>query len=147
LEHTALGIIRKKPELYCVPLKRAPWWKLVESGAVMVNDESVDLIMDRMPNIKELIEEDGKLKPWYEGKNMHYYIVGGQHTYTACKQIGEKEEVGSDRNKFYMNHKIIPIYSKDEDMLIKVSNALNIQVKDKVVTENFRSQLTNIQAK
>jgi hypothetical protein len=46
-----------------------------------------------------------------------------------------------------MNHKIIPIYSKDEDMLIKVSNALNIQVKDKVVTENFRSQLANVRAK
>jgi hypothetical protein len=46
-----------------------------------------------------------------------------------------------------MNHKIIPIYSKDEDMLIKVSNALNIQVKDKVVMENFRSQLANVRAK
>jgi hypothetical protein len=32
-------------------------------------------------------------------------------------------------------------------MLIKVSNALNIQVKDKVVTENFRSQLANVRAK
>jgi hypothetical protein len=46
-----------------------------------------------------------------------------------------------------MNHKIIPIYSKDEDMLIKVSNALNIQVKDKIVTKNFRSQLANVRAK
>ena len=32
-------------------------------------------------------------------------------------------------------------------MLIKVSNALNIQVKEKVVTENFRSQLKNARAK
>ena len=46
-----------------------------------------------------------------------------------------------------MNHKIIPIYLKNPDMLIKVSNALNIQVKDKVVTENFQSQLANVQAK
>jgi hypothetical protein len=103
--------------------------------------------MDRMPDIKELVEEDGKQIPWYESKNVHSYIVGGQHTYTACKQIGEKEEFGSERYDFYMNHKIIPIYSKDEDMLIKVSNALNIQVNDKVVTENFRSQLANVRAK
>jgi hypothetical protein len=147
LEHTALGIIRKKPELYCVPLKREPGWKPDESGELLVKDEGVDLIMDRMPDIKELVKEDGKQIPWYESKNMHWYIVGGQHTYTACKQIGEKEEFGSERYDFYMNHKIIPIYSKDEDMLIKVSNALNIQVKDKVVKENFRSQLTNVRAK
>jgi hypothetical protein len=117
LEHTALGIIRKKSELYCVALKREPGWKPDESGELLVKDEGVDLIM------------------------------GGQHTYTACKQIGEKEEFGSERYDFYMNHKIIPIYLKDEDMLIKVSNTLNIQVKDKVVTENFRSQLANMQAK
>ena len=32
-------------------------------------------------------------------------------------------------------------------MLIRVSNALNIQVKEKVVTKNFRSQLKNAKAK
>jgi hypothetical protein len=147
LEHTALGIIRKKPELYCVPLKREPGWKPDESGELLVKNEGVDLIMDRMPDIKELVEEDGKQILWYENKNVHSYIVGGQHTYTACKQIGEKEEFGSERYDFYMNHNFIPIYSKDEDMLIKVSNALNIQVKDKVVTENFRSQLANVRTK
>jgi hypothetical protein len=46
-----------------------------------------------------------------------------------------------------MNHKIIQMYSKDAEMLIKVSNALNIQVKDKVVMENFSFQLTNVRAK
>jgi hypothetical protein len=30
-----------------------------------------------MPNIKDVIEEDGRQIPWYEGKNMHWYIVGG----------------------------------------------------------------------
>jgi hypothetical protein len=43
-----------------------------------------------------------------------------------------------------MNQKFIPIYSKDVDMLIRVSNALNIQVNDKIVTENFHSQLANV---
>ena len=46
-----------------------------------------------------------------------------------------------------MEFGIIRVYSRDLDMLIKVSNALNIQVKDKVVTENFRSQLKNAWAK
>ena len=32
-------------------------------------------------------------------------------------------------------------------MLIKVSNALNIQVKDIVIIKNFRSQLKNAMAK
>jgi hypothetical protein len=71
LEHTALGIIRKKPELYCVLLKRALGWKPDESEEVLVKDEGVDLIMDRMPDVKELIKEDGKQIPWYEGKNVH----------------------------------------------------------------------------
>jgi hypothetical protein len=63
LEHTALGIIRKKPELYCVSLKREPGWKPDESGELLVKNEGVDLIMDRMPDIKELVEEDGKQIP------------------------------------------------------------------------------------
>ena len=59
----------------------------------------------------------------------------------------KKEEKGSDQYDFYMNQKFIPIYSKDVDMLIKVSNAFNIQVNDKVVVENFCSQLVNVCAK
>jgi hypothetical protein len=71
LEHTALGIIRKKLELYCVPLKREPRWKPDESGELLVKDEGVDLIIDRMPDIKELVEENGKQIPWYESTNVH----------------------------------------------------------------------------
>ena len=61
--------------------------------------------------------------------------------------IVAKEEPGSVRHKFYTEFDVVPVYSRDPDMLIKVSNALNIQVKDKVVTENFRSQLKNARAK
>ena len=53
---------------------------------------------------------------------------------------------GSSRFKFYMEFDVIPMYLKDPDMLIKMSNRLNIQVKDKVVMENFRSQLKNARA-
>ena len=64
-----------------------------------------------------------------------------------CVSIAAKEEPGSARHKFYREFDVVPEYSQDLDMLIKVSNALNIQVKDKVVTENFKSQLKNAIAK
>ena len=53
----------------------------------------------------------------------------------------------SARHKFYTEFDVVPVYSRDPDMLIKVLNALNIQVKDKVVIENFWSQLKNARAK
>ena len=89
---------------------------------------------------------EGKTIPWYQA-DVHWYIVGGQHTYQACVSIVKKEVPGSARHKFYTEFDVIPMYSRDPNMLIKVSNALNIQVKDKVVTENFRSQLKNARAK
>jgi hypothetical protein len=51
--------------------ERQPGWKPDESGELLVKDEGVDLIMDRMPDIKELVEEDEKQIPWYESKNVH----------------------------------------------------------------------------
>ena len=59
LEHHALGMIRKKPELYCVPLKRGPGWKDAAFG-VKVKDEGVDLILDQMPEMKDLELENGQ---------------------------------------------------------------------------------------
>ena len=54
-----------------------------------------------------------------------------------CISIAAKEVPGSAQHKFYTEFDVLPVYSRDLDMLIKVSNALNIQVKDKVVIENF----------
>ena len=71
----------------------------------------------------------------------------GQHTYQACMSIAAKEEPGSTRHKLYTKFDVIQVYSRDPDMLIDVSNAFNIQVKDKVITENFRSLLKNARAK
>ena len=89
---------------------------------------------------------EGKTIPWYEA-DVHWYIVEGQHTYQACVSIAKKEVPGSARHKFYTEFDVILVYSRDPDMLIKVSNALNIQVKEKVVIENFWSQLKNAWAK
>ena len=51
--------------------------------------------------------------------------------------IATKEIPGIVKHKFYTEFDVIPMYSKDLDMLIKVSNALNIQVKDKVITQKL----------
>ena len=140
LEAEALDTIQRKPELYCVPLKRAP----VKGGGP--EDEGEGLILQSMPSkdMQYLIES--KTIPWYQA-DVHWYIVGGQHTYQVCISIAKKEVPGSTTHKFYTEFDVVPVYSRDPDMLIKVSNALNIQVKDKVVTENFQSQLKNVRAK
>ena len=60
LEAEALGTIRRKPELYCVPLKRAP----VPGGGP--EDEGEELILQSMPakDMQYLIE--GQTIPWYQ---------------------------------------------------------------------------------
>ena len=132
LEAEALGTIRRKPELYCVPLKQAP----VKGGGP--ENEGEELILQSMPAKDMQYHIEGQTIPCYE-VDVHWYIVGGQHTYQACVNIAKKEVPGSARHKFYTEFDVIPVYTRDPDMLIKVSNALNIQVKEKVVTENFRS--------
>ena len=109
-------------------------------------DKGAELILQSMPGKEMQWAIDRKLIPWYK-TDVHWYVVGGQHTYQACVTIAAKEEPGSARHKFYTEFDVVPVYSRDPDMLIKVSNALNIQVRDKVVSENFWSQLKNARAK
>ena len=61
--------------------------------------------------------------------------------------IAAKEKPSSARHRFYTEFDVVPVYSRDPDMLTKVSNVLNIQVRDKVVTKSFKSQLKNARAK
>ena len=60
LEREALGTIHKKPELYCVPLKKAP----VPGGGL--EDEGPELILCQMPAKEMLWAIDGQPIPWYE---------------------------------------------------------------------------------
>ena len=98
-------MIRRKPELYCVPLKRAP----VKGGGP--ENEGEGLILQSMPakDMQYLIE--GQTIPWYEA-DVHWYIVGGQHTYQACVNIAKKEVPGSAKHKFYTKFNVIPVYSR-----------------------------------
>ena len=126
LEREALGTICRKPELYCIPLKRAP---VLEGGP---EDKGEGLILQAMLALDMQWIIDGQTMAWYQA-DVHWYVVGGQHTYQACVSIAAKEEPGLARHKFYTEFDMVSVYSRDPDMLIKVSNALNIQVKDKVV--------------
>ena len=74
LEAKAFGTIRRKPELYYIPLKRAP----VKGGGP--NQEGQELILEYMPAKDMEWAIDGVGMPWYEA-DVHWYIVGGQHTY------------------------------------------------------------------
>ena len=60
LEAEALGTIRRKSELYCVPLKRA----LVPGGGP--EDEGEGLILQSMPGKDMQYLIDGKTIPWYQ---------------------------------------------------------------------------------
>ena len=139
LEQEALGTIRRKLELF-VPLKQAP----VLGGGL--EDEGEGLILQSMPAKYMQWVINGQTIPWYQA-DVHWYVVGGQHTYQACVSIAKKEVLGLAMHKFYTEFDVVPVYSRDPNMLIKVLNALNIQVTDNVVTENFRSQLKNAQTK
>ena len=55
----ALGTIRRKPELYCVPLKRAP---VPGDGP---EDEGEGLILQSMPGKDMQYHIEGKTIPWY----------------------------------------------------------------------------------
>jgi hypothetical protein len=87
--YKGFGSIRKKPEIYALPLKRRPG----------PGDRSMEAVMDRMPDIEEKIVEDGKEIPWYEGKNVHWYIIGGQHTVESFRKIASEEPAGSVQRK------------------------------------------------
>jgi hypothetical protein len=67
ITYKGFGSIRKKPEIYALPLKRKPG----------PGDRSMEAVMERMPNMEEKIIEDGKEILWYQGKNVHSYIIGG----------------------------------------------------------------------
>jgi hypothetical protein len=98
----------------------------------------MEAIMERMPDIEEKIIEDGKEIPWYQGKNVHWYIIGGQHTVESFCKIASEEPVGSAQREELLKFEIIPIFSKDPAMLTRVSTALNLNITDRVVKEVYR---------
>jgi hypothetical protein len=126
--YKGFGSIRKKPEIYALPLKRR----------LGPGDRSMEAVMERMLDMEEKIIEDGKEIPWYQGKNVHWYIIGGQHTVEPFRKIACGELVGSVQREELFKFEIIPVFSKDLAMLTQVSTALNLNITDRVVKEVYR---------
>jgi hypothetical protein len=126
--YKGFGSIRKKPEIYALPLKRKP----------RLGDRSMEAVMERMPDMEEKIIEDGKEIPWYQGKNVHWYIIGGQHTVESFRKIVSGEPVGSAQREELLKFEIIPVFSKDPAMFTRVSTTLNLNITDRVVKEVYR---------
>lgn len=126
--YKGFGAIRKKPEIYALPLQRRPG----------PQDRGMEAVMERMPEMDEMIIEDGIEMPWYQGKNVHWYIIGRQHTVESFRMIASKEPFGSAQREELLQFKIIPVFSRDPAMLTRVSTALNLNITDRVVREEFR---------
>ena len=124
------GSIRKKPEIHAIPLKRAP----IEGV-----DKGMDAVMDSCPAETDTIEEDSVTIPWWEGRNVHWYIIGGQHTVTAFRELASKHPEGSAAREELLQFEVIPIFSRDPEVLVRVSNALNLNIAEKVAKETYRS--------
>jgi hypothetical protein len=123
-----IGSIRKNPEIYALPLK-----KKLGPG-----DRSMEAIMERMPDMEETIIKDGKEIPWYQGKIVHWYIIGGHHTVESFRKIASGEPVGSAQREELLKFEIIPVFCRDPAMLTRVSTAQNLNITDRVVKEVYR---------
>lgn len=129
-EYKGYGAIRKKPEIYTIPLKRAP---------VPGVDIGMEAVMDSCPDYDARIVEDGREIPWWQGENVHWYIIGGQHTVKACLELAEQHPEGSDQRAELLEFEVIIVFSRDPEVLVRVSNALNLSIAEKIAVQNFRS--------
>lgn len=124
------GAIRKKPEIHALPLKRAP----------RDSDTGVDAVLDSMYKETDTIDlPDGSPVLWWKHPDIHWYIIGGQHTVTACRELAKKFPDGSAQQKELLEFEVIPVFSRDPRVLVRVSNALNLNIAEKVAKESFWS--------
>lgn len=122
--------IRKKHEIYGIPLKREP----------TAADTGMSVVMDFMPGENNtFITPEGKKDPWWQSPSVHWYIIRGQHTVTACRELPDTFPNGSDAKRELLEFEVIPVFSRNRQQLVRVSNALNLNIAQKVARETFRS--------
>jgi len=95
--------------------------------------------MDTCPGEEEVVFVGGHSVPWWKAPNVHWYIIGGQHTVTACRELAKQYPEGHLEKVDLLEFEVIPVFSRDPATLIRVSNALNLNIAEKVAKENFRS--------
>ena len=100
----------------------------------------MDLVMDSMPAENAMITmPDGSKIEWWKHPDTHWYIIGGQHTVTACRELAEQFPADSEARKELLEFEVIPVFTRDTKVCVRVSNALNLNIAEKVAKETFRS--------
>lgn len=123
------GSIRKKPEINGIPLKRAP----------IETDKGTDAVMDTMLVEDSKVWIDGKEVEWWKAPGIHWYIIRGQYTVIACRELARDFRDDYETRKDLLEFEVIPVFSREPEVLIQLSNTFNLNIIEKVAKENFRS--------
>lgn len=96
--------------------------------------------MDSMPRDKDTVTlASGKVVSWWQNPVVHFYIIRSQHTYTACRHLVNNPTLSAASRNELLKFEVVPVFSQDKLILIRVSNALNLNLAEKVAKEDFQS--------
>jgi len=56
----------------------------------------------------------------------------------ACYELAVQHLEGSSQQKDYLDFEVIPVFNRKTQILVWVSNALNLNLDEKVAKENFQ---------
>lgn len=74
------GSIKKKLEIHGIPLMRTP----------TKDDIGMEVVMESIPAENHLVECKGGMKiKWWKNPAVHWYIIRGQDTVTACRELAQ----------------------------------------------------------
>lgn len=84
----------------------------------------------------------------FQDPKTHYYIIGGQHTVTAFKNLLEKNQIREDKH-LASTFNIVPVWAKPSKHtdLMHFSRALNQNLVGEQKEQNFTKQLLNARIK
>lgn len=102
------GIVRKRLEIYCLLSLRKP------TEANM----SLEGAMLSIPSEDDMIKNNGN--------NIHWHIIGGQHTVKSFRKLANWHPQGSREHQDLLEFEVIPMFNKDPHLLTQVSYALNL---------------------
>jgi hypothetical protein len=92
--------------------------------------KGMDAVMESMPAEDSKVKVNGKDVEWWKAPDVHWYIIGGQHMVTACRELAVDFPEGFEARIDLLEFEVIPIFSRDPLELIRVSNALNLNIAE-----------------
>ena len=98
---------QEEPEIHALPLKRKP-------EPTDIGEKVLDPVMDSMPAENAMMLMTGGYKvEWWKHPDTHWYIIGGQHTVTACRELAEQFPADSEARKELLEFEVIPVFTRD----------------------------------